>query len=268
MSAPTTTREQFHLPPLRLSDFVIHYRNADFHVHQFVLHHHSAYFRTYLDALQPLVPVVRGKKRKRCSVDMSSLEERDGKCSHSPLVRCIELPDEFGIKSPVAGYASENMFLLFLRYLYFCSILHSPPYSPKSDLLAALTDDTLTCTVFPPSCVTKEELMKYTAIDVSTNNLVFCEPLVSLFHYFDCREALKKCEAVVLAPERQRGSPTWGLFWLPIAVRFEMKEVEQKCIEQVVRDKGFRVNDARYKALLERLSPPSMMQVLEAAIRK
>ena len=96
----SATNEQVYLPPRQLSDFVIHYRNADFHVHQFVLHHHSAYFRTYLGALQPLVPVVRGRKRKSCHVDLSSSDERCGECSHSPLVRCIHLPDEFGIKSP------------------------------------------------------------------------------------------------------------------------------------------------------------------------
>ena len=50
-------REEERLAPHRVSNLVIHYRSIDFHVHSFVLRHHSAYFRAVLDALTPLSEV-------------------------------------------------------------------------------------------------------------------------------------------------------------------------------------------------------------------
>jgi hypothetical protein len=73
--------------------------------------------------------VVTGKKRKKCSVDISSVE-RSVKCSHSPLVRCIDLPDQCDIEDPDED-ADEDVFLLFLQHLYFSSTLHCPPFLPS-----------------------------------------------------------------------------------------------------------------------------------------
>ena len=267
MSASTATREQVYLPPRHLSDFVIHYRNADFHVHQFVLHHHSAYFRTYLDSLQPLVPVVRGRKRKSCSVDMSSLEERDDKCSHSPLVRCIDLPREFGIRSPFTGYATQDTFLLFLQHLYFSSTLHCPPFQPKPELRASLTETTPTCTSFPLACVTAAEVEAYSYRRI-TERMMVNESLVSLFHYFDCQAALRRCVDVILGPCWSRTYRTWELYWLPFATRYGMKKMEQRCLEGIVRNKRlFHVDDAHYKAELERLSREDLLRLLDAFAR-
>ena len=270
MSASSTTRKQVHLPPLRLSDFVIHYRSADFHVHTFVLYHHSAYFRTYLDAMQPLIPMVTGKKRKSCTVDLSSLEERDDKCSHSPLVRCIDLPDEFGIKSPVQGYASEDSFLLFLQHLYFSFTLHSPPFAPKPELRAALTETSPRCSTFPASLSTAAELIQCSECEADDEGpLYFREPLLSLFHYFDCQAALKKCEAVILGPGREeckRSLWCWG--WLPMAVRYGMKELEEQCLEDAVKDKELRIDDAEYKGMLEMLSRETLPRLLEASVKR
>ena len=42
-------------PPPKLADLVLHYCDASFHVQNFVLHHHSCYFKTYFEMflLQP-----------------------------------------------------------------------------------------------------------------------------------------------------------------------------------------------------------------------
>ena len=47
MSLDATTETVVTFPPSELADFVLHYDNTAFHVHNFLLHHHSAYFRTY-----------------------------------------------------------------------------------------------------------------------------------------------------------------------------------------------------------------------------
>jgi hypothetical protein len=262
MSA-STARQQFHLPPLSLSDFVVHYRNADFHVHQFVLYHHSAYFRTYFQTLQPLAQVVTGKKRKRCTVDLSSSDEDSRKCSHLPLVRCIDVPDQCGIALPTID--ARDVFLLFLQHLYFSSTLHCPPFVPKPELRAALTDSTRACIVFPTSPTTKEGLVEYNAPG-SDGFLLWYPSLLSLFHYFDCQQAMKRCEAVIV--ERVSSGHLDAWFWLPLAVRYSLKEAEAKCIEVAVRDKRFRADDAAYKEELQHLTVETLHRLLEAAIRK
>ena len=170
-------------------------------------------------------------------MDMSPLEERSDKCSHSPLVRCIELPVEFGIARPTGSHADEDTFLLFLQHLYVSSTLHSPPHMPSVQVRAALTDDTPTCTSFPLTCVSTDELEEYSVRSSSDQAMIVNESLLSLFHYFDCEAALRKCIAVILGPSRSRRCCTWGLFWLPIATRYGMKEVEERCIEDIVKDK-------------------------------
>ena len=201
-------------------------------------------------------------------MDLSSLEERSsGECSHSPLIRCIELPQQCGVQ--IAEYnCCEATFHLFLRFLYFSSTLHSPPFLPKLEVVQSLTESHPTSFAFPPS-LTKEELEKYSRREVDNNCLMVCEPLLSLFNYFDCQAALKRCEAVILSPERARGSKLWGLWWLPIAERHTLKLVEQKCIEAAVaQDKQFRADDAQIKALLTMLRPETVIRLLEASIRR
>ena len=62
LSASAETLVTF--PPSKHVDFVLHYGNTAFHVHKLVLHHHSAYFRTYLDTL-PAPSRSKAKKRKK-----------------------------------------------------------------------------------------------------------------------------------------------------------------------------------------------------------
>ena len=62
-------------PPCQLTDFVLHYDNTALHVHKLVLHHHSAYFRTYFETLSA----------PSCSSDS---------CHHAHIAHCIHLPSQ------------------------------------------------------------------------------------------------------------------------------------------------------------------------------
>ena len=133
-------------------------------------------------------------------------------------------------------------------------------------------DDTPTCTAFTPSCVTHDELDAYCDADFIVyegDSVVICESMVSLFHYFDCQAALKKCEAVILGPDRVRCSPSrWGWFWLPMAVRYGMKELEGQCFEAAVTDKKLLVDHVKYKRMLEAVSRETLLRLLVAAVTR
>ena len=89
-------------PPACLSDFVIHYRGTAYHVHKFVLHYRSSYFRAYID------PLVAGQRA--CAAD-----ECD---DHPSIAHCIRLPDSCGKVE-----ADCDDFRLFLCHLYLRSAL-------------------------------------------------------------------------------------------------------------------------------------------------
>ena len=142
-------RHSVHLPPSRHSDFVIHFLNTDFYVHQLVLQHHSAYFRTLFEAfprLKDLTPTdASGRTRKRRIAEgdiaardnASSSPSSSAACDHSALIPCVHLPDRVGRE-----VCSEEEFHLFLRHLYFCDVLCCPPFHPPADRLEGLTDAT------------------------------------------------------------------------------------------------------------------------------
>ena len=255
-----TPRHQVYLPPSGLADFVIHYRDTDFHTHQFVLHHHSVYFRNYLKALSPLQteclqPEVAGEKRKRSrsSAELQVPEERRDKCSHSLFVRCIDLPADFGDSSKPSN---EDVFLLFLHHLYFSSTLHCPPFLPKPRLLDALTDSTPTSLTFPNAPATKAELFLYN-VHTEQGATRWEGALLSLFHYFHCEEALKRSEATIVGADRDTSSASasWHWSWLPVAVRYSLKRVEEVCIQGAVQDTQVWLNDEMYRARMRLITP-------------
>ena len=68
--------EDVHFPPVFLADFVIHYQAQAFHVHKFVMCHHSSYFRTYIE---PLIDGQRAYPAGECD-------------EHADIAHCIRLP--------------------------------------------------------------------------------------------------------------------------------------------------------------------------------
>ena len=168
-SSLLTSSQQVYLPPARLSDFVIHFRDTDFHVHKLVLQHHSAYFRAIFDTFPPLSDVViedvSGRERKRQRNNENTVVEvgdpspiaasstvsptsSSAACDHSELIHCVHLPDRVGRES-----CSEEEFLLFLPHLYFCDVLCCPPFYPPTEKLDGLSVATPLClTPLPGAC--------------------------------------------------------------------------------------------------------------------
>ena len=258
-------RHQVHLPPSTDSNFVIHYRSTDFHVHTLVLRTHSTYFRTYLSALQPLKEVhveeVVEEGRKRRKVTAYTSLEPCAKCDASSLTQCIDLPDSFGLAA-----ATEAEFLLFLRHLYFSSILHLPPFNPKERILSVITAATPVCLSFPPTSPTQTEISSYA--NAVEGSLGWSRAVLSLFHYFDCVEALKRCDAVISGHVQQQSQvanhfrTTWD--FLPVAVSHGLQKPEAACFARVGKDHQVRVTDPEYAQLLARLTPAMLGRVIEA----
>jgi hypothetical protein len=164
-SAPPSAVVDVHLPPQRLSDIILHYRDTQLHAHTFVLNHHSAYFRALLDGLQPHSAVVQevevmegGKRRKITTTsEVSDDSSYDAtKCHHSPLIHCVHLPDKVGIEE-----ATVETFHLFLRSHYFASTFSFPPFWPKELIVSSVNDETPTCFTFPSSSPTLTAIDEY-----------------------------------------------------------------------------------------------------------
>ena len=117
-------------PPRKLIDYVIHFDSSDFHVHKFVLHHHSTYFRTHFETLL------------QASQDSSSSSSNAPQqpCSHPSIAHCIHLPLQTRLVE--GGLVTAADLRLFLCHLYFSAHYCYPPFLPLTDV--DLDDD------FPP----------------------------------------------------------------------------------------------------------------------
>ena len=268
-----TPRQQVHLYPALASDFVIHYRDTDFHVHTFVLHHHSGYFRNHLSATAPAGKVekekVVGKGNKRRKVVTFSTTETSEVCQHHmAYIRCLHLPTKFG-DTP----ASNEDFHFFLRHLYFASTLHLPPFIPNKvilDSLDSLTDESPTCLEFPPTASVQKDSVMARSLEVytgkATEQLEWGEALLSLFHFFDCQQAMRRTQEVIIRGDMSTCDQAW--YWLPGAVRHRMKEVEDACIKKLGRDNemGRRVDNEELHSILDEL-PSRIIARIMAAMR-
>jgi len=269
-SAPSTITDitDVYLPPRCDSNFALHYRGTQFHVHTTTLQHHSAYFRTLIDSLQPVTGVVRemtiveGRKRRKisaCEVVPSSSYETTT-CRHSPLTHCVRLPDEVGIEG-----ASVERFHLFLRHLYFSSTLLFPPFRPSEVILSSITDDTPTGTTFPSSPPTVALMTSYALCE--NNVKLVSTALLSLFHYFDCRPALERCEQIMIADsDEKKDKNAW--YWLPITTRFGLKKAQQRCIEGIAKDEDITINGKYKERVVELCNSPDLMLKVMVESRK
>ena len=205
--------------------------------------------------------MVEGGKRRR--VMTFSSEEVLSECQHPAYVLCIHLPHDF-------GYACRRRRLpLFLRHLYFASTFHFPPFIPKRALLDSLSDDTPTCLAFPSTdLISLDAIGEYGTDVVEQQRLRYSEELWSLFHYFDCQQAMQRSEQVVLQGNLVIAHDAW--VWLPVAVRHKMKAVEDVCIKKLGRDKkvGKRVNNPTFIGTLDRLSSATIARVMAAMSRR
>ena len=259
------------LPPLLASDFVIHYRDTDFHVHKFVLLHHAGYFRNHLSATAPAGKVekdeVVGEGGKRRRVTTFSSEEVSSECQHPAYVLCLHLPHDFGDGRLV----TEDEFLLFLRHLYFASILRLPPFMPNPVLLASLSDDSPTSLTYPADRLIREPALWEYVSNEDPNAQWYSAELLSLFHYFDCQQAMRRSEQVILrASLEDRDTCHTAWFWLPLAVRYRMKAVEVACMEQIAGDEGVgrRVDDEEFLDILRQLPVAVIARVMAGMCKR
>ena len=74
----TDNNDEMFFCPRDCVDFVIHYDSKAFHVHKFVLHSHSAYFRAYSQTLSGCT----------CSPSSNGAQP----CTHPRVAHCIHLP--------------------------------------------------------------------------------------------------------------------------------------------------------------------------------
>lgn len=210
-----------------------------------------------------------GERRKvsGCEV-MPDTNYEAGKCHHSPLVHCVHLPDKLGIAE-----ATVDTFHLFLRHLYFASTLRFPPITPDQRCRSAMIDDdTPICLTFPTSqpfdLTTHLDMHNYVLSNHSLSGWSF-DPLLSLFHYFDCRAALTRCEEVIMSdtvkPSMRNTDKMW--FCLPVAIRFGLNEAEQWCVKMLVSDSSTRTHTVEdYRSHVAQLGLPSAAEVRVTAL--
>ena len=241
-------------------------------MHRWVLHHRSEYFRAYFATLQPLVEAkVEEKgagmaKRRRVTAVISSdcesaVEGGGDRCNgHSPLTHCIDLPDQCGIAE-----SNECDVLLFLQHLYFSSTLCLPPFEPLAELVAsALTGSP--SLAFPSDVALCRPRLRHHAVP-ELDGFHISEPLLSLFHYLDCRQALQRCEEVVLS-DFSLYSPLTCRHLLPCCSVCGLKTAEARCIYAVAKDGAVRLDDAQYAERLQRVlrMAPQVLPRLVAAM--
>ena len=259
-------RLQRRLGPHRLSDFIIHYRNTDFHVHAFVLCEHSAYFRNYLDTQEPLLELKaevveeQGSTKRRKVTAFTSIDICF-KCGPSSITRCIDLPEQCGVEP-----ASEEQFLLFLQHLYYPAILHSPPFYPRQSILDSLTEDTSVSLAFPvgDGKASVAELSLYASTGEATREALFWPQQLSLFHYFDCRQAMTRCEAIIQSVCELPQGTLRCLQWLQYAVQYGLHKVEAVCLNVIGSDPNLRLDNPKYSVFLRKLSYETLLKVVEA----
>jgi hypothetical protein len=88
--------------------------------------------------------------------------------------------------------------------------------------------------------------------------------LLSLFHYFDCQQALQRCEDVLLVDYHDEGPTLQTWTWLRKAVKYGLKRVETFCLHEIGRDDRVRLDDADYSAVLKQLTFDTLLKVVEA----
>ena len=129
---------------------------------------------------------------------------------------------------------------MFLQHLHHSSILHSPPFLPKPFILKSLTSSTPITLNFPRRpALLAEDLLAADDLDDYTEHsaLHWARSVLSLFHYFDCQQAMERCEEMILIPCRESG-PAGLHYWLPYAEQYGLAKVDAVCLEGVGSDQS------------------------------
>ena len=243
-------------PPAVLSDFVIHYRNADFRVHKFVLCYHSAYFRTFIE---PLASGQRAYSADECS-------------DHPDIAHCIRLPDTCGKLA-----ASVDDFRVFLAHLYFARRYSCFPFRAVGKLHLSAQPEPAAC-LDCPGFTTWPQLLRATSSVFSTSSRPStCTAVSSLCHYFDCAVLLARAETNLLlaVAENQRTrhqEPHWFRTrgYLCFASQFGLQRVKAACIPLQaercfrLRKKSDSESKEQWEELVRRLDKDTLIELMQA----
>ena len=224
--APSTSPPtDVHFPPRQLCDFAIHYIDATFHVHKFLLHAHSAYFRALFDTLPP---------------PGTPTEQLSG-CNHPAIALCVHIPVQ---TQPVTqSLVRVDSFRLFLCHLYFPAHYRYPPYLPHGDVdLDAETTPQLLPHSSPPLQQSELRLhpaagqpgrgkLRAPADAKARNSVVFDESLLALAYYFDCPLVLQRCEEVATLFLSGTCSVAAVANDLRFAAQYRMARWQQRCLQ-------------------------------------
>ena len=242
-------------PHRRFIDFIIHYADTDFHVHQPVLYQHSAYFRAYFDTFA-----------SAADSDSPTAKKSKG-CHHPTIAHCIHLPLQTRLVGQTAVTAVD--FDYFLRHLYFSSHYCYPPLLPKTDIDLDADFPPLSQT-FPPitSLDWCSELTPLRLTDGDDNagvEIILNEALLTLAHYLDCAAMMRQCEAVILT-DVEYGSVTDCLLWLPLCEQYHLEKAKQAVIDIVAADNEL-LEKKEFKEAKQKLDKGLVIEILERALR-
>ena len=259
----TDSSNTVFFPPRQHADFVIHYDNAAFHVHTFVLHHHSAYFRAYFQTLSQL------------SASPLSSDDKQP-CNHPHIAHCIHLPHQTELVCGGGVTAAE--FREFLCHLYFSAHYCYPPFSPKTHVDL--------CADSPPLCITFPAITSLDWVGATSpmrsfvdkdgkTKLEYNESLLTLAHYFDCGAMTQQCEAVLLtmvewAGKKQKSA--WlrreGVHWLLYADRYKLARWKHACISVIAAADDSVLQEEWYKTAKLQWSIALVTEIMEAGLKR
>ena len=263
-------RRAVFFPPRGLSDLILHYRDADFHVHKLVLHQECVYFRAIVTTLQPAAASASASasasssratraaaKRARSSESNSSppaaaVPVVASECVHSPPVACLQLPDSFGVQP----CTDTDQLQLFLEHLYFPCSHPFPPYIPKVRVDLSTVERDAALPLFPAP---QPEAIEQYSLRSEKNGCLMNPRLLSVIQHFHAERLWQQSLTVI----RAATEPTHAWFWLSIVSAFGLKEEEDRLIRLAALDKGV-CDSEQYRAHVASFSPSLMLRLMQA----
>ena len=260
MSIDAIADDVVYFPPRDIADFVIHCADTDFHVHKFVLHHHSAYFRAYFQTLSPL------SRCRHCGSATSSSNATEP-CDHPTIAHCIHLPP---VTKLVSGReVTANAFQLFLCHLYFASLFRYPPFLPTTDIDLNADPPPAVSLCFP--AVPSFDWSAQTDLRTVDGAVEYDENLLALAHYLDCAQLMQQCEAMLLTQVEwadRTGKDMWiareCASFLLDGDRYGLQRWRAACIDSIAAAGDSILQDAVYQEAAETWDEALEAEVVDA----
>ena len=244
-------------PHRRCVDVIIHYAGTDFHVHQQVLYHHSAYFRRHLEG--------------SAAADSSGpASNRPRRCNHPHIAHCIHLPQQTTLVAETVVTADD--FQLFLCHLYFSAHYCYPPFLPKTDIDLDAESPPL-CQTFPAvtSLDWSDKSPQLRISDEDGNRFAFNEALLTLAHYLECSAMMQQCETVLLTQEEWNKTVhnrAWlarsSLWWLLKAETYKLHKCRRACIRAIANAPDSVREEDVYKSAKQQWDKEVLLEMVEA----